>query len=135
CCDICNMAGDPFMSSARYRLAILFVVATHVHTPSVLGQTTTATLQGVVHDASRGVVSGASVTLRDSNTGSVRTATTDGTGTYVLSYVPAGVYELTIELAGFKTLKRAPLRFEVGQQTTIDASLEVAGVAEPVTVR
>lgn len=72
---------------------------------------------------------------RDPNTGFVRTTTTDATGAYTLSYVPAGTYELTIELSGFKTLKRAPLRFEVGQEITVDASLDVANVAETVTVR
>src|SRR4029450_269353 len=99
-----------------------------------LGQTTTATLQGAVRDASRAVLPGATVTLRDVNTGFVRVTTTDQAGAYVLSYVPPGTDTLTFELTGFKTLKREALRFEVGQEITIDASLEVAGVAESVIV-
>ena len=99
------------------------------------GQTTTATLQGVVRDASRAVLPGVAVTLRDVNTGFARTTTTDRTGAYVLSYVPAGRYELIIELSGFKSQKRETLRFEVGQELTIDATLELAGVAETITVR
>jgi hypothetical protein len=98
-------------------------------------QTTTATLQGIVRDASHAVLPGAAVTLRDENTGFVRTTVTDRTGAYVLSYVPAGSYTLTIELSGFKTLAREHLRFEVGHETTLDAALEVAGVVETVTVR
>src|SRR5437867_5834064 len=94
------------------RLALVIVFAAVFTAPSATGQTTTATLQGVVRDPHHAVLPGASVTLRDSNTGFVRTTTTDGAGAYVLSYVPAGIYELTIELSGFKTLKRDRLRFE-----------------------
>jgi hypothetical protein len=99
------------------------------------GQTTTATLQGVVRDASHALLPGASVTLRDEDTGFVRATRTDGAGAYVLTYVPAGTYDLTIELSGFRTQKRERLRFEVGQELTIDASLDIASVAESVTVR
>src|SRR5947207_1346365 len=117
------------------RAAVLFLVAAFCAPAIAVGQTTTATLQGVVRDTSRAVLPGATVTLRDTDTGFVRTTTTDGAGAYVLPYVPAGAYDLSIELAGFRTQKRERLRFEVGQQLTIDAALEVAGVAESVTVR
>src|SRR5437867_5349766 len=123
------MSSDPVR-----RFALVLVIAVCWRVPSALGQTTTATLQGVVRDASHAVRPGATVTLHDVNTGFVRTTTTDPAGAYVLSYVPAGTYELTIELSGFKTLKREGLRFEVGQEITLDAALEVAAVTESVTV-
>ncbi len=122
----------------RVHLVLPLVAAGSVYaclTTAALAQTTTATLQGVVRDASAAVLPGASVTLRDQRTGVVRATTTDRSGAYVLSHVPAGSYTLTVELAGFKTLERESLRFEVGQETTLDATLEVAGVAETVTVR
>src|SRR3989442_2092898 len=97
------------------RLALLLLAAAVARIPDASAQTITATLQGVVRDASHAVLPGATVTLRDANTGFVRTTTTDGTGTYVLGYVPAGTYDLTIELSSFKTYKRERLRFEVGQ--------------------
>ena len=99
------------------------------------GQTTTATLQGIVRDASRAVLPGATVTLRDVNTGFARTTTSDRAGAYVLSFVPTGTYDLHVDLAGFKTLQREGLRFDVGQQSTIDVTLEIASVVETVTVR
>src|SRR5438552_747697 len=117
------------------RFTILLLATVLCRTTAASAQTITATLQGVVRDASRGVLPGATVTVRDADTGFVRATTTDATGTYVLPYVPAGSYDFTIELSGFKTYKRERLRFEVGQQITIDASLDVAGVAETVTVR
>lgn len=98
-------------------------------------QTTTATVQGVVRDASGAVLPGATVTLRHQETGFTRTTTTDGRGAYFLPYVPVGTYELTAELSGFKTLVRQGLRFEIGQELTIDLTLEVSPVGETVTVR
>jgi len=115
-------------------LALLSALAVWLVARPAAGQTTTATLQGTVRDTSRAVVPGATVTLRDPATGFVRATVTDATGGYVLSYVPAGTYVLTIELASFKTLKREPLRFEVGQQSTIDVTLEVASLGETVNV-
>jgi Carboxypeptidase regulatory-like domain/TonB dependent receptor len=123
------MPSDPVR---RFFVTCLVLAVCRV--PPALGQTTTATLQGAVRDASRALLPGVTVTLHDVNTGFVRVTTTDQAGAYVLSYVPPGTYTLTFELTGFKTLKREALRFEVGQEITIDASLEVAGVAESVTV-
>jgi hypothetical protein len=117
------------------RVALLVLFAAGVHAPFVHGQTITAMLQGVVRDASSAVLPGATVTLRERNTGFVRSTTTDTAGRYVLSNVPAGTYDLTIELASFKTRRRESLRFEVGQETTLDVALELGGVAETVTVR
>lgn len=122
------------MFSAVCRLAVAFVLVTGCGLPAAFAQTTTATLQGVVRDASHAVRPGATVTLRNVNTGFVRPTTTNAEGAYVITYVPTGTYDLTVELTGFKTIKREGLRFEVGQQTTLDLSLEVANVAESVTV-
>ena len=116
-------------------LAVVLVLAASFQPPVALGQTTTAILQGIVRDASQAVLPGATITLRDVNTGFTRTTTTDRSGMYVLSSVPAGTYELTVELAGFTTLKRDEVRFEVGRQATIDAVLEIATVAQTIIVR
>src|SRR6266851_1561589 len=116
-------------------VAWLFILGASLLAQPAAAQTTSATLQGVVTDASHAVLPGVTISLRDVNTGFARTTTTDRTGIYVLSFVPPGTYELTMGLAGFKTLKREALRFDVGQQSTLDAALEIAPVAETVTVR
>jgi hypothetical protein len=120
---------------ALSRVALLVVLACALYALPALGQTITATVQGVVRDASHAVLPGATVTLRERDTGFVRTTTTDAAGAYVLSYVPAGTYDLTIELTGFKTVQREALRFEVGQEATIPVALEIGGVTETINVR
>ena len=121
--------------AGRIVACLLFAVAALLDPLPAATQTTTATLEGVVHDANRAVVPGVSITLREERTGFVRTATTDRSGAYSVTYVPAGTYVLTMELAGFKTVKREGLRFEVGQQMTLDVTLDVASLAESVVVR
>src|SRR5262245_32954745 len=135
------MGIEPMNSGARrlrtLRAITLFATAIGMgalRTPSALAQTTSATLQGTVRDADRAVLSGATVTLREQHTGLVRTTATDRSGTYVLTNMPAGTYVLTIEFSGFKTLRREGLRFEVGNEATLNATLEVGGVAETVNV-
>jgi Carboxypeptidase regulatory-like domain/TonB dependent receptor-like, beta-barrel len=115
--------------------AALVVLLAHAFlAPPVHSQAITATLQGAVRDVSHAVLPGATVTLRERNTGFARTATTDAAGAYVLSQLPAGTYDLSVELTGFKTLHREALRFQVGQETTLDIALEIGGVAETLTV-
>ena len=125
----------PIRISRAGALVLLAVTAMLLHPRASGAQTTTATLQGVVRDASGAMLPGVTVTLRDQNTGFVRTTVTDHSGAYFLTYVPAGTYALTLELAGFRTVRREGLRFEIGQEATIDVALEVAPVAETVTVR
>jgi Carboxypeptidase regulatory-like domain/TonB dependent receptor len=117
------------------RVALFFIVVAAWSPSPARGQAITATLQGVVRDVSRAVLPGATVTLRDLTTGFVRTTTTDTAGSYVLSQLPAGMYDLSVELSGFKTVRREAIRFQIGQETTLDVALEVGGVAETVTVR
>jgi hypothetical protein len=116
-------------------VALFVLLATALSPFPAFAQTTTATLQGCARDTSGAVLPGVTVTLRDQNTGFVRTTTTERTGLYVLPYVPAGTYELTTELPGFRTVKREGLRFEVGQQFTLDITMDVAKLEESIVVR
>src|SRR4051794_39054830 len=50
----------------------------------------TATITGVVSDASGGAVPETAVTARNAGTSAVRTATTDASGAYTLSNLPVG---------------------------------------------
>src|ERR1700674_534 len=65
----------------------------------------TGTVHGVVMDPTNAVVPNAAVTLTDSLTNTVRTATTNDSGRYILPGVPPGIYELSITKTGFRTSK------------------------------
>jgi hypothetical protein len=115
-------------------LWVILVILTVLLPLPAAAQTTTATVQGTITDRSGAFVPGATVTLRATTTGFVRSTSSDMRGSYTLPFVPVGDYTLTVALQGFKTVTRAGLRFAIGQETTVDVALEEAAIAEEVTV-
>jgi hypothetical protein len=103
-------------------------------TTCALSQTTTATLQGTVRDPTQAVLPGASVAIRNTDTGYVRSTTTNERGDYFLAYIPVGMYTLTVEHEGFNKQIREDLHFLVGQQATVDVVLSVATLATELIV-
>ena len=67
-----------------------------------LAQLPTATILGVVRDASGAVVPGATLTARQVETGQTRTAVSSGDGSYRFSALPVGSYEVRVEQSGFQ---------------------------------
>jgi hypothetical protein len=104
-------------------------------TPSyAAAQVTTALVQGQVLDETRAVLPGATVTVRNTNTGFTRTVTTDGRGFYRIAALPPGPYDLVVELTGFTTVKRQGLELNIGQEASINVQLQLITVQETVTV-
>ncbi|PYT64687.1 MAG: hypothetical protein DMG39_31355 [Acidobacteria bacterium] len=62
---------------------------------------TQAQLNGAVRDQSGGAVANSSITLREVDTNSIYTATSNADGLYTFAIVPPGKYELTAEARGF----------------------------------
>jgi outer membrane receptor protein involved in Fe transport len=93
-----------------------------------------ASLNGTVTDATGAAVPNATVTVKNTATGFSRgTATTDA-GLYVLSNLPVGRYDLSIDAKGFKSAQRTGLQLEVGAAATLDVRLEVGAASESVSV-
>ncbi len=93
-----------------------------------------AEIRGRVLDAQQGLLPRATVVLRNQETGMFRQVVSSADGTYFLSGVTPGVYELSAELAGFKRYSRRGVRLEVGKTATLDIGLEVGGLDEQITV-
>ena len=117
-----------------HRLCI-FVVALILFGASVpsRAQTSLASLRGRVIDQSGAVLPGASVTVRQTDTDTTRTGLTNGVGQFYLPSLPAGTYEMTVEMQGFTTSKRT-LILHVGEQANAELTLFVAGTSEKVEV-
>jgi hypothetical protein len=96
-------------------------------------QTSFAALGGRVTDEQGGSLPGATIVLRQVETNTTRTGTTESRGQYYLPNLPAGRYELTVELQGFAAAKRE-IVLRVGQEATLDIGLTIAAVAENVMV-
>ena len=94
-------------------------------------QTSFAALGGRVTDEQGGSLPGATIALRQVETNTTRTGTTESRGQYYLPNLPAGRYEVTVELQGFASAKRE-IVLRVGQEATLDVGLTIAAVAETV---
>jgi len=95
-----------------------------------LAQTETGQIAGTVSDATGAVVVGANVTARSVATQAVRTTQTAQNGSYVISNLLPGMYQVTVQMQGFSTAQAraevtvgarvpADFRLEVGQTETI----------------
>src|SRR5262245_16449567 len=80
------------------------------------GQTTTATLSGVIQDSTGGVLPNVRISARNTGTGGTRETATDSAGRYSLTNLEPGQYEIRAERAGFKPVERSGvvLRVVVG---------------------
>ena len=89
----------------------------------------TAQLSGTVRDDSGGVLPGVTVTVTQTDTGAVRTAVTNETGTYVLSNLPLGPYRLEAMLQGFRAYAQTGIVLQVGASPVINVVLGVGELA------
>ncbi len=94
----------------------------------------TGTIEGRVNDSSGAMVPGVTVTLESPALLTPQVRTTDQGGRYVFVNLAPGTYKLAFDLASFQSLTREGLVVSVGRTITIDVTMEVAGVAEAVTV-
>jgi Carboxypeptidase regulatory-like domain/TonB-dependent Receptor Plug Domain len=95
---------------------------------------TTGGLTGVVTDPSGAVISGATVTVTNLDTGESRTVTTDASGNYKFSLLPLGNYKVTFGASGFKTAEVPSVTMNVTETQTLNHTLQVGAQSEQVTV-
>lgn len=103
-------------------------------TTVAFAQTDRGTITGTVTDPAGAVIATAPVEARNVETGAVYQAASSATGNYTLAQLPAGTYEMTVKVPGFKVFIRQNLALPVAQTLRIDVALEVGSAAESITV-
>ena len=111
-------------------LALLFLAFA---VPAV-GQQQYGRLEGAARDAQGLALPGVSVTLSGEAIIGGRNATTDVDGSYRFQALPPGDYNIQFELSGFQTVVFEAVRVVTGATFTVDADMQIATVAETVTV-
>jgi len=101
---------------------------------TLLGQSVSARLEGLVQDPSQAVVPGVSVTATNIGTNVKYDSITSETGRYVFVSLPPGTYALSAELPGFKKINRTGILLQIGDARTVNVTLEPGDVSESVTV-
>src|SRR5262245_1668648 len=115
----------------RFGLAFALILATAVG--AAAQGNPTGTISGHVADPDGLAVPGATVTAASPALQGVRTAVTSANGDYIIPFLPAGEYEVTVELQGFRTVTRKTTVSMAATQT-LDVTLAVAQLAESITV-
>ncbi len=93
-----------------------------------------AQLSGTVQDENGASVPQAKVTLSNPETAFSREATTGDNGLYTFTLIPPGSYELKVEKPGFNAYLQNNIVLAVGQQSTLNAQLQVGNVTQTVEV-
>ena len=122
------------MKQSRQLVRCLLSLVLVLSATAALAQELRGRIVGVVHDNSGAVVPGVSVTASGPALIQPQTTTTSADGSYRFPALPSGVYTLTYELGGFRTVKREGIRVTLNTTLTIDTSLEVATVQEALTI-
>jgi hypothetical protein len=108
---------------------VLFVAAV-----PVFAQLSTASLNGVVRDPSGAVLPGASVVVRNVETGVQRTTVSNNAGNYVFLDLNPGRYTLQVKAGGFSEKNISEFVLGVNQTATIDIALNVGSENQAITV-
>ncbi len=123
--------------SAYKRLLIPAVAAIFAVSAAIPGWAQTSgvgNISGTVTDNSGAVVSGAKVTIINTDTGVTRILTSDASGNYLANFLQPGHYEVIAGGDSFGKVDRKDLLLTVGQTLTIDAALPPASAATQVVV-
>ena len=116
----------------RFRMTVAFVV---VAVASLAAQTFRGTILGTVTDPTGAVVAGAQVKVRNAGTGLERTAVTSGDGSYAVSELPIGSYDVTVTQTGFQTFVAKAVTVDVATERRVDAALKAGEVSTRVEVQ
>ena len=94
----------------------------------------TGSITGTVRDNSGAVVPNASVTITNTQQGTVYKTTTNADGQYLQAAIPPGTYDVNITATGFNDFQTKGIVLRVAERTRADATLTVGAVKTTVEI-
>ena len=110
---------------------LLFLMVLSVAVSPAVAQTS-GSISGVVRDTSGGIIAGASVVVKNTETGATRTLPTDSQGRFHAANLTVGAYEVETSMAGFRRELRSGISLTVAQEAVVNFTLQLGQVAETV---
>ena len=101
---------------------------------SALSQSATASLRGVVTDATHAVLPGAEVVITSTDTAQQRVQRADSHGEFSFQELFVGDYRLEVRSPGFATWADARIHLDVGNQSQIAVELNAASTQQTIEV-
>ncbi len=111
---------------------VLFIL---VAVTSALAQSFKATLVGEVKDARGAVIPGVTITITEKETGRAQSVATSADGSFSLTNLPPGRYELRVEAPNFRKVVQADLMLETNYTRRVNITLAVGDISETVTAK
>lgn len=119
--------------SIKFLAAAIFCLA--LGAAQIFAQSTvTGGIRGKVTDPQGAILPNATVTATNTGTNATATATTDEDGGYRFTNLQPGTYSVGITASGFANFTQDRVVVEVGQVTTFDVPLSIAGQSAQVEV-
>jgi hypothetical protein len=118
-----------FVSVRSLRFVILGLLAPVALHAQVVG----GNISGTVSDPSGALIAKAHLLVRNEDTGTERSLTTNASGSFVASSVSAGIYSIVVDASGFAHYIRKDVVLTVGQTLNLNLELAVKG-SETVNV-
>src|SRR5947209_18137433 len=94
----------------------------------------TGQINGVITDNTAAIVPGATVKAVETATGLSRDTVTGVDGRYTFTSLRPTTYDITAELAGFRTSQRKGVLLQANENLTLNFAIEVGAIEESVTV-
>ena len=118
----------------KHAVIIAAVILTSGLTPALGHAQATGQINGIVTDASGGVLPGVTVEATSTATSAVRSAVSGTDGLYTIPLLSPGNYTVKASLQGFRTSQRDNVRVTVTETARVAFQLEVGQLSETITV-
>lgn len=105
-----------------------------VLTSPAWSQTDAARITGTVSDTTGAVIPGVTVMIKSEKTGEERTVTTNERGVYMATPLLPATYSVTARSEGLTPAEYKGIALQIGQEKTVNITMQVLGVATEVTV-
>ncbi len=112
---------------------VIFIMAFILSASIVAAQDTAGKIVGTV-TAADGAIPGATVVIKDNQTGKERTLSARADGTFEVAQLEFGNYTVTVTASGFKTVTVSEVKIDAGREYPLNVRLEIGQVSEEVTV-
>jgi hypothetical protein len=118
----------------RSKLQVLFIAVLLGGWLRIDAQVVGGTIAGAVQDATGAALPGATVTVRQLETGATRTLTTGSDGRFYAPSVPVGNYAVSVRRDGFQANEQSGISLAIGQSVQLSFVLGVERVKQEIVV-
>src|SRR5437016_3188616 len=122
------------MNSVGSLRAVLLGLVILACVTTAFAQSDLGSISGFVKDPSGAVVPKAQVSVKNEATLTERRTSTNESGFYTVTNIPAGLYSITAESAGFKKFETTHNKLDPAAALAVDLSLAVGAATEVVEV-